>query len=141
MARAADVLFQLGQTEEAIKLFDRADQLQKTIRGRHLDGEAARKFCVALVRTRSIEPTRFSRAIELIEANIKHHEDDFTDSQPRVSNDLIPFLVLRAALQRITGDVPQASATLEGLTHHSYVTRGECTYVATAELELEEIRM
>jgi hypothetical protein len=39
------------------------------------------------------------------------------------------------------GSVPQASATLEGLRHHNYVTRGECTYVATAELEIEEIRL
>jgi hypothetical protein len=122
------------------ELFDRADRLQKAIRGRHLDGEAARKFCAALVRTRDVGHNRLSRAVELIEANIKRHEDDFATSQSRVSNDLIPFLVLRAALQRVRGDLSQASATLEGLRHHNYVTRGECTYVATAELEIEEIR-
>jgi tetratricopeptide (TPR) repeat protein len=141
LARAADVLFQGGQAEEAIDYFDRADRLQKAIRGRHLDGEAARKFCTALVRTRDLDSGRLRRAVDLIEVNIRRHEDDSAVSQARVSNDIIPFLVLRAALQRIAGDLAQALATIEGLRRHNYVTRGECTYVAIAELEMEEIRL
>jgi hypothetical protein len=141
MTRAADVILHIGEEKEAIALFSRADQLQKSIRARPLDGEAARKFVLALVRTRDDDPGRLPRAKELIESNIKRYGEVFAKSLGGVSNDLIPFLVLRAAIQRVEGNLDQAASTLEAIRHHDYVRRGECTYVATAEIEMEQIRL
>jgi hypothetical protein len=141
ISRAADVVLQGGDAEEAIRLFNHANELQNVIRGRPMDGEAARKFVLALVRTRDAESGRFDRAVTLVDSNIKRLEEDFPIAVGGVSNDLIPFLVLRAGLQRVQGDLKRAGQTLLKVRHHDFVRRGECTFVSAAELELEEIRL
>jgi hypothetical protein len=141
LGRVADVALYSGRTAEAIEYFELADALQNKIRGRPIDGEAARKFVVALVRTREEQPGRMGRARELVERNIEYCNNIFPSTSARASNDVIPFLVLRAALQRVAGDLSQASSTLDLVRRHEFVRKGECTFVAIAELELEEIRL
>lgn len=141
ISRAADMTLYEDDVEAAIALFDRADQLQHAVRDRPLDGEAARKYALALVRGRASGVGRFEHAVRLVDANIEHYEEVKQSFSGGLSNDVIPFLVLKAALQRISGRLDEASETLAGVRSHDFVRRSQCTFYASAELELEEIRV
>jgi tetratricopeptide (TPR) repeat protein len=141
LARTADLALHAGRTSEAIKTFELADTLQHKIRGRSLDGEAARKFILALIRTRDSESGRIARAIALVEENIDYCANVFPRSSGEISNDIIPFLVLRSALQRVSGKLEAAEVSLEAVRRHDFVRKSECTFVASVELEFEETRL
>lgn len=139
LSRRAAVLLLQGKTEEALELFERTNRLQHKIRRHGLDGDAARKFAVALVRSREADPSRFERARDLIEENLTLYERKSNALGRCIDN--TPFLLLRAIMLRVAGDVPSADRALVAAETHDFVRTGKATYLCLAELELERCRL
>jgi len=143
IVRVADLTLHLGHTEEAINLFAAADQFRRRLRNRPLDGEPARRFALALIRTREIG-NRLEQAESLIEQNIAHHLDiagSARNPARRVSNDIIPFQILRAGIARIKGKFSGAAVALAAVRSHELVVQNLCNFVTHTELTLEEMRL
>lgn len=140
LTRDASALLLQGETETALTLFERVDALHRDVRGRLLDGDAARRYVVALTRTREQSPRQLELAGELVEANIAHYLRQ-AGTRAGLSTDLIPFLILRAALRRVSGDFDGAEDALSEVEAHAFVSQRKCTYVTIAELQLERLRL
>ena len=139
-ARLADLDLQMGRTESAIEGFARADEIQFLIRrGRRLDGEAARKYVVALIRSREVDPERLEIAHKLVDDNIASYRGALTEAKS--SSDLIPFLLQQASLLRIEGRLGDARKALRALQDQEYVRQAAYTFITGVELELEDLRL
>jgi tetratricopeptide (TPR) repeat protein len=139
LARAAEVALNAGDVERAIDLFETANALTAAIRGRALEGDAAREFAIALVRARNGSTDRLRRAEALIDANVANLEARRGGGGPSI--DLIRFLILKASMRRIAGDLEGAEAMLATAETHDYVTSGKCTYITHSKLGLERLRL
>lgn len=133
--RQADILLHSGDTSGSVKLFERAAALQRRVADRALDGEAARKYVVALVRLDSEGKKNQEKALELTLANIGR-----LSSYGSFSSDLIAFHVLRAGLFRVSGNIEEAVKALKDVEAHPFFRYRECTFNSLAELRLEQLR-
>lgn len=139
LARTAEVALNAGDVERAIDLFESVDALTAAIRGRAIEGDAAREFAIALVRARGGAPDRLRRAEALIDSNVTNLQTRRDGSGPSI--DLIRFLILKASLRRIAGDLDGAESVLAAAEGHDYVRSGKCTYITYSKLGLERLRM
>jgi hypothetical protein len=143
VARAADLALAQGDYGQSLALFEMANTLQLSTKGElsskwkglGLDGEAARRWVVALVRTREQVPSRLEMAHNLVEANLTR----LNDFAPSI--DLIPFLTLQAALRRVEGELKSSEKILADIRQHPFVCNNGCTFLAMHEIDLEEIRL
>ena len=140
MARKADLAMHSGDYETALFWFNRADKLQHRIRGRGLDGEAARRLVHLLVRTRHEAAGNLERARHLITDNVNRAEN-YKRRFGRVSNDVVPFLILGAALQRVAGNLDEAERQIDEVGAYDHMRRRECTFMTSADYTLERARI
>ncbi len=144
-SRLAHVHLLMGKIEDAINLFERATLLQEkrstseSDQAKHLTGEAARHYCAALMHGATTNASRLALAEYLIEENVSRYEEFLVFRQYRTQNDVIPFYILRAKLERQRGHFAQARTLIEAVGDHEYIRSGECTFVAQMELEFERV--
>lgn len=141
LSRSAELEMHAGDLDTALSQFELADALQRAIRGRSLDGEAARKLAVALMRGAAADMAKLRRARGIVVENLQSMEEFAAKRGGRVSNDIIPFLTMEVAVLRCEGNLDVAREKLAQLLNHPYVTRNECTFIASLELQLERFRL
>lgn len=142
LSRFADLLLQQGRYRESKSRFEQASQLQRAVRGRDLDGEAARRYVYLLCSHEDESERNFEQARQILDANIKRCVEFGGHEGARYgSNDIIPFLVQRAYLERTLGNFQEAEESLEQVQNHSYMKRRECTFIASEEYSLERARL
>ncbi|CAM5777442.1 hypothetical protein [Mesorhizobium amorphae] len=138
ISRLAELEFNAGNLDVALGHFAKANDLQQLVKGRILDGEAARKYAAALLRLNMRE--QIDQVFCLVTDNLNRMKQ-FESSRGRVSNDIVPFLALEVAVYRHIGEFDVAQQLFAKLASHRYVQEAECTFMATLEVELERFRL
>ena len=139
ITRVAELELNAGNLDASLELFAKAHRLQLLVRDRGLDGEAARRYSVALLRSKPTDKD-FARVTKIVSDNLDMLKK-YEDARGRISNDVIPFLVLEVSLHRVMGNLDKAHRLFEQLLDHRYVRNSECTFVAILEVEMERFRL
>lgn len=137
LSRIGDVALNAGKVAEAFDYFEKAQKIQRYWRPFILNGEAARRMCIAFIRDRNDRIGNMARANELIERNINH----YLAYDSVGSNDIISFLILRATLARVGGDIAQATEHLERVRGHAHILRRQVTFLTRFEFDIEALRL
>jgi len=135
ISRKAQICLISGDMPKAVYNFNHATNLGKRLKQDYLDGEAARRFS-----SYYCHEGDYSEALRIVDWNIKKSSATGKGIAPE-SNEIIPFLTTKAMILRLMGDLDQAAAILEDVNQHQFVRRGECTFTAARELELEKLRL
>jgi len=138
-----------GEIEDSIISFKRATELSRrrlAIMGKDatdavLSGEPARRFAEALLHRAFDDKATFKEdmkaARDIVDRNIDKYEEFLAFSDTKPQNDIIPFLILKARIERKRGNSQEAQEIINSLFEHEYVRLGECTFAAQVELLLE----
>lgn len=137
LSRAADVALHAGNSDDALNYFRLAQQIQTQWSPHILNGEAARRQCVALIRRRHEHPDSMARANELVERNTSH----YLAYGPVGSNDIISFLILRATLARVHGKLELSADLLRQAGEHTHIQRRQVTFTTRFDYDLEALRL
>jgi hypothetical protein len=136
-----------GEIERAIQQFKKAayvdirrNEYRRNSRP-FLTGEVARRYAAALIRGSRQDPGRLDLAHKIIEFNIGTYEEVLAYSPNKTRNEVIPFYILSARIQRESGDLALAEATVKEVMNHEYIRSGECTLAAQVDLELERLEI
>lgn len=140
LSRHAELKMISGDKTAAMATFAQADAMQMASKGNRLDGEAARRYAALMARDHVHDPARLQEAFKILEDNLEFMAK-VEKQRGRMSNDIVPFLVLKAGLIRLSGDLDDAEKMLSAVEDHPYVLSRECTYSARLELKLERLRL
>lgn len=137
--RWAQVLLEAGDLAEAQKRYEQAIFIDQKFRGEMLIGDALRRYIEVLVRRGPCIPSDLALADRLITQQIEIRKPKGV--RRHLSNDIIPMFTTKIMLLRVQGEFLKARELLEETNLHEFVLRGECSFTARIELEMERFRL
>lgn len=138
ICRDAYVKLRAGDLASARAGYDLAIAIEKP-GGDKLSGDALRRHIEVMVRQGPCLEADLAAADSLVERQLRPRRDP--GAQRRGSNDIIALYSTKIMILRARSDFAQAGELLEEALRHPFILRGECSYSARVELELERYRL
>jgi tetratricopeptide (TPR) repeat protein len=140
ICRHAQLALQSGELAVAEAGYNLAAAVEQIAGSGKLTGDALRRQIEVLVRRGPCLPEDLALAEAAIDAQLQPRREG-ANRRRGTSNDVIPMYVTKIMLLRAKGQFLDAQAYLEEAQRHEFVIRGECSFTARMELELEKYRL